>query len=88
MPVVDDAAAAALADRPAPSTADHNAGPSPSHWTIDPRPTPPPAFPAPRLEQEIDLYLARQREFDADLWVIEVEDRAGGNFIEDYVLAD
>jgi|SRR5688500_19038259 hypothetical protein len=47
-----------------------------------------PAFPGPREEPEIDRHLARQREFDADLWVVEVEDRAGRHFIEDYVLAD
>lgn len=47
-----------------------------------------PAFPSARDEQEVDRYLGRQREFDADLWVIEVEDRGGRNFIEDYVLAD
>ncbi len=46
------------------------------------------AFPAPREEQEIDRHLARQREFDADLWVIEIEDKAGRHFIEDCVLAD
>jgi hypothetical protein len=47
-----------------------------------------PAFSAARDEPEVDRYLGRQREFDADLWVIEVEDRAGRNFIEDYVLTD
>jgi hypothetical protein len=46
------------------------------------------AFSAARDEAEVDRYLARQREFDADLWVIEVEDRAGRHFIEDYVLTD
>ena len=46
------------------------------------------AFAAARQEPEVDRYLARQREFDADLWVIEVEDRSGRHFIEDYVLAD
>ena len=46
------------------------------------------AFAAPRAEPEVDLYLARQREFDADLWVVEVEDKAGRHFIEDYVLTD
>jgi hypothetical protein len=46
------------------------------------------AFAAPRAESEVDSYLARQRSFDADLWIVEIEDRAGRHFIEDYVLAD
>lgn len=28
-------------------------------------------------EREVDASIARQRQFDPDLWVIEVEDRAG-----------
>jgi hypothetical protein len=34
-------------------------------------------------QAEADLYLARQREFDPDLWIIEVEDKAGRNFLGD-----
>ena len=34
-------------------------------------------------ESEADIYLARQREFDPDLWIIEVEDRAGRHFLGD-----
>jgi len=47
-----------------------------------------PAFAVPREEQEVDRYLARQREFDADLWIVEVEDKAGRTFIEDYIVKD
>ncbi|MGH6736107.1 MAG: DUF1491 family protein [Methyloceanibacter sp.] len=30
---------------------------------------------------EARTYLARQREFDPDLWIIEIEDRAGRHFL-------
>lgn len=33
-------------------------------------------------EAEIDTTLARQREMDPDLWVIEVEDRAGRHLLD------
>ncbi len=45
-----------------------------------------PAFKDPRSEQEVDVYLARQRSFDSDLWIIEVEDKAGRHFLEDFVV--
>jgi hypothetical protein len=32
--------------------------------------------------QEVSIYLARQIEFDPDLWIIEVEDRAGRHFLD------
>ena len=34
-------------------------------------------------EADIDAYLARQVAFDSDLWVIEIEDRAGRHFLDD-----
>jgi hypothetical protein len=33
-------------------------------------------------EQEVDGAIARQRGFDPDLWVIEVEDRAGRHLLD------
>jgi hypothetical protein len=38
------------------------------------------AQPAPDADAE--AYLARQVKFDSDVWIIEVEDRAGRNFID------
>ncbi|MEY8839649.1 DUF1491 family protein [Cribrihabitans sp. XS_ASV171] len=32
-------------------------------------------------EREVDTSIRRQREFDPDLWVIEVEDRAGRHLL-------
>lgn len=33
-------------------------------------------------EAEVDASIAKQRSFDADLWVIEVEDRAGRHLLD------
>lgn len=33
-------------------------------------------------EAEVDAAIAKQREFDPDLWVIEVEDRAGRHMLD------
>lgn len=37
----------------------------------------------PVVSAEAGIYLARQIEFDPDLWIVEVEDRAGRNFLGD-----
>ena len=37
---------------------------------------------------EADGYFARQREFDPDLWIIEVEDKAGRHFLGDDAVKD
>ena len=33
-------------------------------------------------DAKVEAHIARQREFDPDLWVIEVEDRAGRHFLD------
>ena len=38
-------------------------------------------------EREVDDAIARQRGFDPDLWVIEVEDRAGRHLLDEPGLA-
>lgn len=38
-------------------------------------------------EPDVDAAIARQNEFDPDLWVIEVEDRAGRHLLDDEGLA-
>ena len=35
----------------------------------------------PALDPEIENYLLRETKFDPDLWILEVEDRAGRNFL-------
>jgi hypothetical protein len=35
----------------------------------------------PAPDAEIDTYLAREVKFDSDLWILEVEDPAGRNFL-------
>lgn len=39
-------------------------------------------------ETEVDVAIAKQRSFDPDLWVIEVEDRAGRHLLDEPGLAD
>jgi hypothetical protein len=36
-------------------------------------------------EADAEAYLARQIKFDPDIWIVEVEDRAGRNFLETVV---
>ena len=37
-------------------------------------------------EADAEAYLTRQIKFDADLWIVEVEDRAGRNFLDQVVV--
>lgn len=39
-------------------------------------------------EAEVDQAIARQKGFDPDLWVLEVEDRAGRHLLDEPGLAD
>ncbi|MDR6267236.1 DUF1491 family protein [Roseobacter sp. N2S] len=39
-------------------------------------------------EQDVDAAVARQRSFDPDIWVIEVEDRAGRHLLGEDGLRD
>lgn len=40
------------------------------------------------VERDVDAAIDRQRGFDPDLWVIEVEDRAGRHLLDEPGLAD
>ncbi|WP_417268934.1 DUF1491 family protein [Celeribacter sp.] len=39
-------------------------------------------------ERDVDAALAKQRSFDADLWIIEVEDRQGRTLLDEIGLSD
>lgn len=39
----------------------------------------------PALEADIEAYLTREIRFDPDVWIIEVEDRAGRHFLDHQV---
>jgi len=36
----------------------------------------------PAPEADVEAYLAREIKFDPDVWIVEVEDRAGRNFLD------
>jgi hypothetical protein len=40
----------------------------------------------PASEADAEAYLARQLKFDPDIWIIEVEDRAGRHFLDRVVV--
>jgi hypothetical protein len=39
----------------------------------------------PTPEADADAYLARQAEFDSDIWIVAVEDGAGRHFLDDWL---
>ncbi len=39
----------------------------------------------PAADSDVDAYIARQAEFDDDLWVIEIEDSGGQHFLDDWL---
>lgn len=39
-------------------------------------------------ESEVDALIARERDMDRDIWIIEVEDRAGRHFLDDWLSAE
>ena len=39
----------------------------------------------PRPDADVEAYLTRQIRFDPDLWIVEVEDRAGRHFLDQLV---
>jgi hypothetical protein len=44
-------------------------------------------FPAGTPERQVDDHMQRQREFDGDLWLIEIEDRQGRHFLDGWLSA-
>jgi hypothetical protein len=39
----------------------------------------------PASDADAEAYLARQLKYDSDIWIVEVEDRAGRNFLDTIV---
>ncbi len=36
-------------------------------------------------DEKVEAHLAREYDFDRDLWIVETEDRAGRHFLEDWL---
>ena len=39
----------------------------------------------PALEADVEAYLSRQLRFDPDIWILEIEERAGRHFLDNVV---
>jgi len=39
-------------------------------------------------ESEADVYLARQIDFDPDIWIVSVDDRQGRHLLEDWLIGN
>ncbi len=63
---------------PAPQAAFDEARPSERAFT-------PALADLPKPEADIETYLARQVRYDPDIWIVEVEDRAGRHFLDHIV---
>jgi hypothetical protein len=63
---------------PAPQTAFDDAQPADRAFSRSLRTQPAP-------EADVEAYLAREVRFDPDVWIIEVEDRAGRHFLDEVV---
>jgi len=63
---------------PAPQTAFDEARPADRAFVRSLKSTP-------ASEADAEAYLGRQVKFDSDIWIVEVEDRAGRNFLETVV---
>jgi hypothetical protein len=37
-------------------------------------------------DEEADVYLDRQRSFDSDLWIVEVESLDGRHYLDDWLM--
>jgi hypothetical protein len=61
-----------------PAPAGFDAGQTDRQWTLH-------LDPAKTSDADVEAYLARQAEFDEDLWVVEVEDRQGRHFLDDWM---
>ncbi len=39
-------------------------------------------------ESAADAYLTRQADFDSDMWVVEIEDRQGRHFLDEFLVSE
>src|SRR5262245_29238247 len=64
-------------------------GPAPQSAFDEARPSDRAFSPAlgaePKAEADVEAYLGKQIRFDPDLWIVEVEDRAGRHFLDHVV---